>query len=99
RWKPMQNSAGTTKTAMTYDARKLFVAHETNELGHPLDFTYEYGTGTKLVSTGANTRTCTTQPDCITDATHPVREQKKFRVDGLGRPIERWETTSNDTAY
>lgn len=50
RWKPMQNAANTTSTAFTYDARKLYVATEVNEAGHQFDYTYEYGTGTKLLT-------------------------------------------------
>jgi YD repeat-containing protein len=66
-----------------------------NELGHHIDYTYEYGTGTKLETDGPNARTCTTT--CPASASiYPVREQHKVRVDGLGREIERWDTTSND---
>src|SRR5262249_2633262 len=67
-----------------------------NELGHPFDYTVEPGTGAKLITIGPNTRACTTQPSCLNDALHPVREEKKDRVDGLGRVIEHWETTSDD---
>jgi RHS repeat-associated protein len=96
RYKPKQNAAGTTRAVFTFDSRQLFVATETNELGHPFDYEYEYGTGTKLVTTGPNVRACTTQPNCVSDPLHPVREQKKIRVDGMGRTIERWETASSD---
>ena len=95
RWKPMQNAAFTTYSAFTYDARKLFVATEVNEVGHQFDYTYEYGTGTKLRTDGPNVRSCTTT--CPPAAPKfPVKEQRKIRIDGLGRPIERWMTTSDD---
>jgi RHS repeat-associated protein len=95
RWKPVQDQAKNgRKTTYTYDARRLFVATEVNELGHQRDFTYEYGTGVKLQTDGPNARTCTTS--CPTGATHPVKEQHEIRVDGLGRTIERWDTASDD---
>ena len=95
KWKPEQNAAGTTFAAFTYDARKLFVATEVNEAGHRFDYTYEYGTGTKLQTDGPNARSCTTT--CPpSDPIHPVKEQDKIRVDGFGRPIERWDTFSDD---
>ncbi|MGJ0492828.1 toxin TcdB middle/N-terminal domain-containing protein [Methylobacter sp.] len=94
RWKPKQNAANTKYTTFTYDARKLFVSTEVNEVGHQFDYTYEYGTGTKLQTDGPNERACTS--NCPTDAIHLLKEQRKIRVDGLGRPIERWETTSDD---
>ena len=96
RWRPRQHEAATTRTTFTYDARKLFVASEVNELGHQRDFTYEYGTGAPLITSGPNARTCTTT--CPTGAIYPVLEQHKVRVDGLGRPIEIWDTTSYDGA-
>jgi RHS repeat-associated protein len=96
-WKPKQNAAGTTKTTFAHDTRKLFVATETNELGHQVESLYEYGTGALLLTQGPNSRTCTVgAPDCPPGANHPVKEQHKVRVDGLGRMIERWETVSPD---
>jgi len=95
-WKPVQNAAGTTKTTLSYDPRKRFVATESNELGHQRDFTWEYGTGTKLMTDGPNVRGCITGPGCPSDATHPLKEQNKIRVDGLGRMFERWESFSSD---
>jgi hypothetical protein len=94
-WKPEQNAANTTYTTFTYDTRKLFVATEVNEVGHQFDYTYEYGTGTKLQTDGPNVRACTTTcPPAKPEL--PVKEQDKIRVDGLGRPIERWDTFSDD---
>ncbi len=95
RWKPMQNVANTTYTSFTYDPRKLFVATEINEVGHQFDYTYEYGTGTKLQTSGPNVRSCTTTCPPA-EAKYPVKEQDKIRIDGLGRPIERWDTFSDD---
>ena len=95
-WKPKQNVAGTTSTTFTYDARKLFAATEINEVGHQRDYLYEYGTGTKLQTDGPNQRACVTGADCQLDATHPLKEQRRIRVDGLGRMIERWDTLSDD---
>ena len=96
RWKPVQNAAGTTRTVYAFDARKLFPVSETNELGHLRQFTWEYGTGTKLITDGPNQRACTTGVGCELDATHPLKEERKIRVDGLGRMIERWDTLSDD---
>jgi RHS repeat-associated protein len=93
-FKPKQNAANTTSTTYTYDARKLFATTIVNELGHQVDYTFEYGTGTKLQTDGPNTRACTTT--CPSGAIYPVKEQDKIRVDGLGRPIEKWETFSDD---
>ena len=97
-WKPVQNAAGTTFTEFVYDARKLFVATETQELvSHRRDFTWNYGTGTKLITDGPNVRGCTTgDPGCELTATQPLKEQHKIIIDGLGRTIERWESFSLD---
>jgi RHS repeat-associated protein len=94
RWKPVQNAAHTTKLSLTYDARRLFATTEVDEKAMERDSTYEYGTGTKLVTAGPNIRTCTT--GCPTDSLHPVKETHQTRVDGLGRPIEQWEPISTD---
>ncbi|MBA3405681.1 MAG: hypothetical protein H0U13_13540, partial [Gemmatimonadaceae bacterium] len=92
RWKPVQNAAASTRTTLTYDARKLFVATDVNEVGHQRDYFWEYGTGTKLRTDGPNIRTCTNCPAPTT--TSPLKEQTTIRVDGLGRTIEFWETGS-----
>jgi RHS repeat-associated protein len=93
--KPNQRAAKTTHSTLTYDSRKLFAATKVNELGHQVDYIYEYGTGTNLETDGPNTRTCTS--DCPAPSpSHPVKEQHKIRVDGLGREIERWDTESED---
>ncbi|MGE0400908.1 MAG: toxin TcdB middle/N-terminal domain-containing protein [Kofleriaceae bacterium] len=94
-YKPKQNVTNGAKTTFTYDSRELFVATEINELGHRVDSTYEYGTGATLLTEGPTQRTCTSNCPPI-DATHPLKEQRKARVDGLGRMIERWETVSAD---
>ncbi|HUQ01613.1 MAG TPA: toxin TcdB middle/N-terminal domain-containing protein [Kofleriaceae bacterium] len=94
RWKPNQNNASTTYSHLVYDARQLFVANETNELGHLREYTWEYGTGTKLMTRGPNVRGCVT--GCPTGTASPDKEQYKIRVDGLGRMIERWESFSGD---
>lgn len=94
RIKPEQYASG-AKTTYGYDSRLLFVATEVNEVGHQLDFSYEYGTGTKILTSGPNTRTCTT--NCPqSNPIYPVKQQNKLRVDGLGRAIERWDTFSDD---
>lgn len=93
-FKPKQNAANTTSTTYTYDARKLFATTAVNELGHRVDYTFEYGTGTKLQTDGPNTRACTTS--CPSGSIYPLKEQHKIRIDGLGRPIEGWETFSDD---
>ena len=94
RRKPVQNDAGTSSAIFEYDSRKLFVAKETNELGHVRDFQWEYGTGTKLQTDGPDIRTCTACDPPTPD--QPLKEQTKIRVDGLGRTIERWDTNSED---
>src|SRR5262249_22313350 len=43
---------------------------------------------------GPNVRTCT--QNCPNDGLHPLKETHQIRVDGLGRPIERWESISSD---
>lgn len=97
-WKPNQNNAGTTYTHYVYDSRQLFPASETNELGHLREFTWEYGTGTKLETNGPNVRGCVQgQPGCVFgDALFPLKEQNKIRVDGVGRMVERFESFSGD---
>ena len=95
-WKPIQNAASGPSTDVVYNARKLFAASETNELGHLRAFTWEYGTGTKLMTDGPNVRGCITGPGCLEDATHPLKEQNKIRIDGVGRVFERWESFSAD---
>lgn len=92
-WKPKQNAANSTKTTHGYDARQLFASTTINEVGHRTDSTFDYGTGVTLLVEGPNERTCTT---CPVSASHPLKEQHKTRVDGLGRMIERWETVSPD---
>jgi len=98
RWKPKQNAAGSTKTTMIYDARKLFVETSTNEAGHVVDSKYEYGTGATIEINGPNERTCELSlwGPCPNDALHPRKQQTKVVVDGLGRTKERWETSSSD---
>lgn len=98
-WKPKQNAAGTTSTTFTYDARKLSVATEINEVEHQRDYVYEYGTGTKLQTDGPSQRSCVTGAGCQLDATHPLKEQRTIRVDGLGRMLELWETVSDDGVF
>ena len=79
---PLLDHPLTEKSARTYDSRKLFATTVVNELGHQVDYIYEYGTGTKLETEGPNTRTCTT--NCPAPAPiYPLKEQHKVRVDGL----------------
>ena len=96
RWKPVQNAANGPSTTLTYDSRKLFVATEVNELGHQLDYFWEYGTGTKLRTDGPNVRSCVTGPSCPLDDLRPLKQQHKIHIDGLGRTLERWDTVSED---
>ena len=86
-------------TSYTYDARKLFVTTETSEpdLGGTSlvrNFNYEYGTGTKLETTGPNFLPCHYYVQgCPTGVVGA--EDHRIRVDGLGRTIERHETFMN----
>ena len=95
RWKPDQASA---HLQLAYDAKKLFATTETNELGHVQNHTFDYGTGTKLVTTGPNVASCGgtcpvgAPPGSICLAT----EQYETKIDGLGRPLEQWDTVSDD---
>lgn len=91
--KPAQYAAGSASSIRTYDARKLFVATETNELGHQTEYAYEYGTGTKLRTSGPNVATCSLTSTCPPST--PTHEEHRIRVDGLGRMIERYETFSD----
>ena len=93
RWKPKQNAATSTKTTLAYDDRKLFVATETNEVGHVRDYFWEYGNGIKLRTDGPNVRTCTSNCPPVSP-TKPIKEQLGIRVDGVGRTIEVFETGS-----
>ncbi len=81
RWKPKQNAAASTKTTLAYDDRKLFVATETNEVGHVRDYFWEYGNGIKLRTDGPNVRTCTNNCPPVSP-TKPIKEQLSIRVDG-----------------
>lgn len=98
RYKPVQNAANTTKTTYYYDNRKLYVATETNELGHVRRFAYDYGSGTKLVTTGPNLATCGggCPANAPTGSVCLPTEQYATKVDGLGRAIEQWATVSDD---
>ncbi|HWU91506.1 MAG TPA: toxin TcdB middle/N-terminal domain-containing protein, partial [Kofleriaceae bacterium] len=89
-WKPEQNAANSTHASFTYDRRKLFAVGEVNELGHRRDFVFDYGTGARVQTDGPNVRSCTRS--CPSDALHPIREQHRVKIDGLGRPLEQWET-------
>jgi RHS repeat-associated protein len=57
-WKPVQWDTNPdpflnlNRTTLTYDPRRLFVATEVNELSHQTNYLWEYGTGTKLETTG-----------------------------------------------
>ncbi len=92
-FKPEQWSAGgVKKTALAYDVRNLFVATSVNEAGHQRDYQYEYGTGTKVRTSGPNVATCSLQVPISCPPNTPFKEDHRIRVDGLGRMIERFET-------
>jgi RHS repeat-associated protein len=103
RWKPQQNpDAGGdgNATSYTYDARKLFAVTELSEpagasnLRQERDYTWEYGTGTKLETIGPNAAFCSTSAQgCPTfaSAQELPREDHRIRIDGIGRTIERDE--------
>ena len=85
-------------TTYEYDARKLFVSAENNPMyTHNLEFDYEYGTGAKLEIRGPNIAFClqTNPPNCTGQI---ARDTNRVVVDGLGRPIERWESVNPDPA-
>jgi RHS repeat-associated protein len=97
-WKPVQWApnpnplTNLNRTTFEYDARKLFVARETNELGHVFDYLYEYGTGTKLETLGPNAPPCAAVNPPTCPQGQPQKEDHRIRVDGLGRMIQRYET-------
>ena len=93
--RPNQHASGPYAT-LTYDARKLFPATAVNELGHKVDFKYEYGTGTKLETLGPNTATCVAANNC--PAGSVPRQDQRIRIDGIGRTIETYTTVSNNGA-
>ena len=100
RRKPNQTAASGPSLTYDYDSRKLFVATDHSEpagyynLSQELDYIYEYGTGTKLETKGPNVASCSGPPP-YTSPTCPAgtsfMEDKRIRVDGIGRTIDRWE--------
>lgn len=102
-YKPVQSTAPSSDNdyEYAYDARKLFVATETSPRTSATgtrqvrDYTWEYGTGTKLETLGPNVAPCAYSiPQQCSPGT-PDRENHRVRVDGLGRMIERWETVAS----
>jgi RHS repeat-associated protein len=103
RWKPNQNpdSGGNgNATSYTYDARKLFVVTELSEpaglsnLRQERDYSWEYGTGTRLETIGPNSAPCSTSAlGCPTfgSTQETSKEDHRIRIDGIGRTIERDE--------
>lgn len=94
-WKPVQWAANpntatnSNRAVFKYDDRKLFVQFDINELGHTLEYKYEYGTGTKLETRGPNAPPCAANNTC---AAGTESQLERIRVDGLGRMIERYST-------
>ncbi len=96
-WKPNQNATNGPSSRYDYDSRQLFVAAEHSEpagyynLSQELDYTYDYGTGTKIDTIGPNTAACAhSNPTCPTGTTS--HEETRVQVDGLGRVVDRWAT-------
>ncbi len=87
-------------TSYEYDGRKLFVAAVNSPIYvHDVEYTWEYGTGAKLVTNGPLWAQCAVHyvPYCPpADPPLLLRSQDKIRVDGLGRPLERWESVTKD---
>ena len=94
RWKPEQHAASGPSAAFTYDSRRLFVATTENEAEHVVSTIYDSGTGALLQQEGPNERTC--QSGCPSGASYPTKQQVKAVIDGLGRPVEQWTTSSPD---
>lgn len=101
-WKPAQwalnsnRSTNLLRTTFSYDNRQLFPVNEVNELGHVRDYTYEYGTGTKLATYGPNRPGC--YPSSCPAGTALV-EEHRIRVDGLGRMLKRFEVFGQANTY
>lgn len=89
RRKPQQYATSGPVLRYTYDARKLFVATQVDELHDALTYTYEYGTGTKLETQGPNTASCVATANC--PAGTVPKQDHRIRIDGIGRTIETWE--------
>ncbi|HPH68624.1 MAG TPA: FG-GAP-like repeat-containing protein, partial [Kofleriaceae bacterium] len=90
--KPVQTAGAGPSKKLQYDANKLFVIKETNELNHIVDYEWEPGTGSKLATIGPNDRTCTT---CPITATSRPREEHRIVVDAAGRTVAVKETQSD----
>jgi YD repeat-containing protein len=97
RFKPVQNAESGPAAGYTYDSRKLFVVTETNELGHVRDLEYEYGTGTKLSTSGPNPAYC--PGNCPPGMTCMPKERHAIVVDGLGRETQQWDTTGGPCTF
>jgi RHS repeat-associated protein len=97
RFKPVQNAESGPAASYAYDSRKLFVVTETNELGHVRDLEYEYGTGTKLSTSGPNPAYC--PGNCPPGMTCMPKERHAIVVDGLGREIQQWDTTGGPCTF
>jgi RHS repeat-associated protein len=91
--KPQQVAdTSTLKTTRTYDANRLFVISDANEMNIIMDYETEPGTGVTLATKGPNNRACTT---CPITATSLARQEHRVKLDGLGRTREIWDTPSD----
>ncbi len=78
-----------------YDTRKLFVIAENEVYTHNLEYVWEYGTGTKLLTRGPQWALCyvASPPTCPGQM---ARDENQIKVDGLGRTLERWTSINPD---
>jgi len=65
-----------------------------NNTAEVTSYTYDYGTGAKLTTVGPNVATCyLATPPC---APNQGNQTKQTVIDGLGRPLQQWDSFTND---
>jgi RHS repeat-associated protein len=85
-------------TTYTYDSRKLFVTTEDRALWQDdYEYKWEYGTGTKTLVRGPQWAWCATYHIPFCPPGTMVRNEKQFKLDGLGRVLELWDSVNKDT--
>jgi RHS repeat-associated protein len=83
---PTVPDAQRVKATFGYDAFFLYPAIETNELGHVVHTTRDFGTGALTATMGPN---AWPDPRC-NGGCPPIAERTRIDIDGFGRPIRSW---------
>jgi RHS repeat-associated protein len=92
--KPEQRDmSGQPRTSFTYDNRGLFVRTTTDELGHAVEETRDYGTGVVIERRGPNTNPCPGGAQNCFASDPDFREPWITEIDGLGRLRAAWVPT------